>query len=63
MKWLETSDRLISRDEIAALQFHDGGDASKGVLKIVLKSGVEIQLTGSRATEIWQEFKKEAVAY
>jgi len=63
MKWLETPDRLINREEIAALQFHDNGDDAKGALKILLKSGVEIQLTGTRATEIWQEYKKEAVAY
>ena len=63
MKWLETSDRLINRDEIAALQFHDGGDPSTGALKILLKSGVEIQLTGKQATEIWLDYKKEAVAY
>lgn len=63
MKWLETPDRLINRDEIAGLQFHDNGDESTGSLKILMKSGVEIQLTGPRATEIWQEYKKEAVAY
>lgn len=63
MKWLETPDRLINREEIAALQFHDNGDDAKGALKITLKSGVEIQLTGLQATEIWNEYKKEAVAY